>query len=83
MPCLHQLRIESNGQLTELNSYSLSNIERIYRISLISNSIRIIHTEAFRNTHFVEILDLSDNPLEVRKAIDHHEKQMKLNRKER
>ena len=62
---LHELRIESNHQLTELNTYSLSNIERIHRISLISNSIRIIRTEAFRHTHFVEILDLSDNPLEV------------------
>jgi len=62
---LHELRIESNRNLIELKSFSLSDIEYIHLISLISNSIRVIHTEAFRNTHFVDILDLTDNPLEV------------------
>ncbi|CAF0839325.1 unnamed protein product [Rotaria sordida] len=65
LPYLYELRIEGNRNLTELNSFSFSDIEYIHRISLISNSIRVINTEAFRYTHFVNILDLSNNPLEV------------------
>ncbi|CAF0736177.1 unnamed protein product [Adineta steineri] len=62
---LHELRIELNRNLIELKSFALSDIEYVHRISLKSNSIRVIHTEVFRNTHFVDILDLSDNPLEI------------------
>jgi len=43
----------------------LSDIKEIHRISLVSNSIRILHDEAFRNTYFVDVIDLTGNPLEV------------------
>ena len=62
---LRELRIELNRDLIELKTFALSNIEYIERISLISNSIRVLHAEVFRNTHFVDIIDLTDNPLEV------------------
>ena len=62
---LHDLRIEFNENLVELKTFSLSNIQHVHRISLISNSIRLIQAEVFRNTHFVDIIDLTDNPLEV------------------
>ncbi|CAF2772612.1 unnamed protein product [Rotaria sp. Silwood2] len=65
LPSLYELRIEGNQNLTELSPFSFSDIEYIHRISLISNSIYVIHTEAFRYTHFVDILDLSSNPLEI------------------
>ncbi|UJR36429.1 hypothetical protein I4U23_029152 [Adineta vaga] len=62
---LYELRIELNQKLTEIKTFALSDIEHIHLLSLKSNSIRILHTESFRNTHFVDILDLSDNPLEI------------------
>ncbi|CAF3005916.1 unnamed protein product [Rotaria socialis] len=65
LPYLNEIRIEANGNLTELQAYSFSDIEYVHRISLASNSIRVINAEAFRYTHFVDILDLSNNPLEV------------------
>ncbi|CAF4707985.1 unnamed protein product, partial [Rotaria socialis] len=64
LPYLNEIRIEANGNLTELQAYSFSDIEYVHRISLASNSIRVINAEAFRYTHFVDILDLSNNPLE-------------------
>ncbi|CAF0747136.1 unnamed protein product [Didymodactylos carnosus] len=62
---LDVLRIERNLNLIELNAYSLSDLHNTRLISLTANGIRIIHSEAFRNTHFINKLDLSDNPLEV------------------
>ncbi|CAF1645842.1 unnamed protein product, partial [Adineta ricciae] len=65
LPRLYELRLEFNRNLVEIKSFALSDIEHIHLLSLKSNSIHILHTEAFRNTHFVDILDLSDNPLEI------------------
>lgn len=62
---LRELRIESNRGLTELRSFALSDIEDIQRISLVANSIRVLHAETFRNTYFVDTIDLTGNPLEI------------------
>lgn len=65
---LKHLRIESNRHLTELKSFALSNIHHIEHLSLRSNAIQKIHAEVFRNTYSVNVLDLSDNPLEVSRS---------------